>query len=93
MLFAYDAAVDALYITVTKGEVARTVAIDEGTNVDVSEDGALLGIEVLSPSRFWPLAQVISRWPFSTADASMLMGMYPWMCSVSMARSACADWF
>jgi uncharacterized protein YuzE len=87
MKFAYDADVDALYITVADGNVYQSMAIDENTNVDVSANQGLIGIEVLSLSRYWPLAEIISRWELSTADASMLMGMYPWMYSVSMARA------
>jgi hypothetical protein len=64
------------------------MAIDENTNVDVTANQDLVGIEVLSQSRYWPLAEIIGRWELRPADASMLMHMYPWVCSVSLARAA-----
>jgi uncharacterized protein YuzE len=47
MKIEYDREVDALYIRLQEKEVARTVEVEEGLNLDLDEDGALIGLEVL----------------------------------------------
>lgn len=94
MLQTYDAQADALYIEIGEGggetarEVARTVEIDDDghwTMVDLDADGNLLGIEVLSPGRPWPLAEILKRYEVSADDAAMLMAGYP--CAISVMTS------
>jgi uncharacterized protein YuzE len=68
------------YITLrpmSDGCVARTVEIDDDTNVDLDADGKLLGIEVLNTDRLWPLAEIVKRWDIDASDAAMLMAAYP----------------
>lgn len=78
MRFEYDAAADALYIKFSSKAVASTVEIDEGTNVDLDASGYdLVGIEVLSPARPWPLHWILGRYDISNEDAVLLMGAYP----------------
>ncbi len=55
----YDHEADALYITLTDAEVARTVELDPGTLVDVDRHGAPVGVEVLRPAREWPEDQLL----------------------------------
>lgn len=82
---AYDATADALYVTLADGEVARTVEIAEGTNVDLDAAGSLLGIEVLRPNRPWPLAAILRTHHISDEDAAMLMTCCPYRMSVEVA--------
>ena len=50
--WTYDGVADALYFRTARGDVARTVEVDEGTlMVDVDADGNCVGIEVLAVSR------------------------------------------
>jgi uncharacterized protein YuzE len=76
MELRYDSEADALYIRLSAlrdGEVAdRIHPIDSDTLVDVAEDGRVLGIEVLSPSRHWPLDLILERFPISDDDATTL---------------------
>jgi uncharacterized protein YuzE len=44
MKIEYDREVDALYIWLQEKNVARTVEIDEGLNIDFDENGKLIGL-------------------------------------------------
>jgi uncharacterized protein YuzE len=48
MILEYDKEVDALYIRIQEVEVARTVEVEEGTNLDFDADGKLVGVEILN---------------------------------------------
>jgi uncharacterized protein YuzE len=67
-----DTEADALYIQILRGRVARTEMLDEWTLVDVDEDGAPLGIEVIHPARQWPLADFLNRYQVSD-DLMMIL--------------------
>jgi uncharacterized protein YuzE len=47
MKIEYDNQVDAIYIRLQEKYVARTVEIEDGLNIDLDEDGKLIGLEVL----------------------------------------------
>lgn len=89
MKLTYDTAADAMYLYLRDSadrEVARTVAIDDGTNVDLDAEGNLLGIEVIGPHRNWPLDEILKRYEVSKDDAVMLMSAYPcWVFSAQVA--------
>ena len=72
----YDLDADALYITVTDARVARTVEIDRGTLVDVDAAGGVVGIEVISPERSWPIGEILSRFTFTEKDADQLKAYF-----------------
>lgn len=92
MRFQYDTSADALYIYLREREhVARTVEIDGSTNVDLDEDGGLLGIEVLAPGTLWPLEQVLYRHPLDLGDVRALMAAYPNAYSVSVEKTAATE--
>ncbi|HLH81898.1 MAG TPA: DUF2283 domain-containing protein [Trebonia sp.] len=74
---SYDLTANALYITVTDREVARTAEIDPGTLVDVDAAGCIAGIEVLSPQRSWPLAEILRRFRIAREDAGQLRAYFP----------------
>lgn len=86
----YDAQADALYVHLRElagGEfAARTAEIDESTMVDLDAGGNLLGIEVLSPDRTWPLAEILKRYEVSADDAALLMAYCPCGISVQVTR-------
>ena len=48
MTLEYDKDVDAFYIRIEEVEVARTVEVEEGTNLDFDTDGKLIGVEILN---------------------------------------------
>lgn|SRR5487761_1317526 len=75
---SYDLSANALYITVTDLKVARTVEIDAGTLVDVDAAGFLVGIEILSPQRCWPLEDILGRFRVTKADAEQLRAYFPY---------------
>jgi len=48
----YDPQSDVLYFLVREGEEERFVEVAEGVNVELDEEGQLLGVEILNASRF-----------------------------------------
>ena len=47
MKIEYDKEVDALYIRIQEKKVARTKEIEEGINLDIDEDGKIIGLEII----------------------------------------------
>jgi uncharacterized protein YuzE len=47
MLVEYDTEVSAFYVQVTEAAVARTVELSFDLNIDVDEDGNVVGLELL----------------------------------------------
>ena len=47
MKIEYDNEVDALYIRIQDKQVCRTQEIEEGVNVDLDENGAVIGLEII----------------------------------------------
>ncbi len=60
MKIEYDREVDALYIRLQEKYVARTLEIEEGLNLDLDEDGKLIGLEVLDATERYPLADIFN---------------------------------
>jgi|HubBroStandDraft_5_1064220.scaffolds.fasta_scaffold07885_4 uncharacterized protein YuzE len=78
--FKCDLNADAMYVTLSDAEVARTLEVDgdPGTMVDVDADGKLIGIEVIGPrGRLWPLQSVLRDYEIPQAEAQWLMACYP----------------
>jgi uncharacterized protein YuzE len=84
--YRYDRDADALDIRLREvGEalVARTEQVDEGTLVDLDQDGAVIAIEVLRPARRWPLEEILERYAIDDQSAEILRshwrepGRYP----------------
>jgi uncharacterized protein YuzE len=48
----YDPQSDVLYFLVREGEEERFVEVVEGVNVELDQEGQLLGVEILNASRF-----------------------------------------
>lgn len=47
MKVEYDGEVDALYIRIQKKKVSRTKELEDGINVDLDENGRLIGLEII----------------------------------------------
>jgi len=56
----YDKEVDALYVRLQEKYVARTVEIEEGLNLDLDENGKLIGLEVLDATQRYSLADIFN---------------------------------
>lgn len=75
MELIYDNDADALEIVFRPGIVSRTVEIDVGTLVDVDEHGNVTSLEVIRPSRPWPLDEIFQRFEIDERDAEQLRAM------------------
>lgn len=51
MKIEYDKEVDALYIRIQEKKVAKTRQIEEGLNVDIDEQGKIIGFEILDATQ------------------------------------------
>lgn len=76
MRIDYDLDADAVYITLLDEQVAQTVEIEDLTMVDLTEDGRLIGIEVIGLSRAWALEEVLNRYEVSAFDAQQLRSQF-----------------
>jgi uncharacterized protein YuzE len=52
--------VDALYIRLQEKYVARTLEIEEGLNLDLDEEGKLIGLEVLDATERYTLSDIFN---------------------------------
>jgi uncharacterized protein YuzE len=52
---------DILYLLVKEGHETKFVEVSEGVNVELDEQGQLLGIEILNASRLLPLLMSVQR--------------------------------
>ena len=59
-LISYDKEADAAYFSVKKGEVNKTVKLDDWLLADIDKKGVLLGVEMLFVSLRAPRQSVIS---------------------------------
>lgn len=55
MKISYDKEVDAAYIRLSDQEPSGVIEISEGINVDVTDKGEIVGIEMLDASKKFPL--------------------------------------
>jgi len=60
MKIEYDREADALYIRLQEKYVARTLEIEEGLNLDLDENGSLIGLEVLDATERYSLADIFN---------------------------------
>ena len=60
MKIEYDREVDALYIRLQEKYVGRTVELAEGLNLDLDENGKLIGLEVLDATERYSLADIFN---------------------------------
>jgi uncharacterized protein YuzE len=55
MKIYYDRDVDAAYLKLSEAQPTGVVEVSEGINVDVTEDGSVVGIEILDAAKKFPL--------------------------------------
>jgi uncharacterized protein YuzE len=60
MRIEYDREVDALYVRLQEKYVARTLEIEEGLNLDLDENGKLIGLEVLDATERYSLTDIFN---------------------------------
>jgi len=72
MKIEYDREVDALYIRLQEKYVARTVEIEEGLNLDLDENGKLIGLEVLDATERYSLTDI-----FNISTENLILGEKP----------------
>ena len=60
MRIEYDREVDALYVRLHEKYVARTIEIEEGLNLDLDENGKLIGLEVLDATERYSLTDIFN---------------------------------
>jgi len=58
MKLEYDREADAVYIYLQEKEVARTVEFAEGVNIDIDEQGKLIGLEILDATKHYTLKDI-----------------------------------
>jgi len=56
----YDREVDALYLRLQEKYVARIIEIEEGLNLDLDDNGRLIGLEVLDATERYSLADIFN---------------------------------
>lgn len=55
MRIEYDKEVDALYIRIQEKKVSKTREIEEGINLDLDEEGKIIGLEIIgAATRYKP---------------------------------------
>ncbi len=60
MKIAYDKEVDAAYLRLSDEKPTGVVEISKGVNLDVTEDGKIIGIEILDAAKKFPLQTLFS---------------------------------
>lgn len=60
MKITYDKEVDAAYIKLSDFSPSGVIEISEGVNLDVTENGQIVGIEILDATNKFPLRNLFS---------------------------------
>ena len=60
MKISYDQETDAAYIQLSEQKPSGVVEMAEGVNLDVTEDGKIVGIEILDATQKIPLKSLFS---------------------------------
>jgi uncharacterized protein YuzE len=60
MKMEYDREVDALYVRLQGKYVHKTLEIEDGLNIDLDENGKLIGVEILDATQRYSLADVFN---------------------------------
>ncbi|MEI8173291.1 MAG: DUF2283 domain-containing protein [Deltaproteobacteria bacterium] len=60
MKIEYDNQIDAIYIRLQEKYVTRTVEIEDGLNIDLDENGKLIGLEVLDATERYALTDLFN---------------------------------
>lgn len=60
MKIYYDQEVDAAYLRLSEEIPAGVIEVSEGVNLDLTEDGKIVGIEILNASKNFPLQSLFT---------------------------------
>jgi uncharacterized protein YuzE len=60
MRIEYDRDVDALYIYIQTRESCKTIEIQDGLNIDLDQDGRLVGIEILDATKKYSMSDIFN---------------------------------
>ena len=60
MKIYYDEKVDAAYLRLSEETPAGVVEVSEGVNLDLTEEGKIVGIEILNASKNFPLQSLFT---------------------------------
>jgi len=60
MKIEYDKEVDALYIRIQEKKVSHTKEIEEGINLDIDEDGKVIGLEIIGAAERYKLEDIFN---------------------------------
>jgi len=60
MKIHYDEEIDAAYIRLSEEDPSGVVEVTEGVNLDLTEDGKIVGIEILDAAKKIPLKSLFS---------------------------------
>ena len=60
MKIYYDQEVDAAYLRLSEETPTGVVEVSEGVNLDLSDDGKIVGIEILDVSKNFPLQSLFA---------------------------------
>ena len=70
MKIHYDKEVDAAYIRLSDQEPSGVIEVAEGINIDVTDRGEIVGIEILDASKKFPLKSLFT----CEYDSELLLG-------------------
>ena len=60
MKIEYDKEVDALYIRIQEKKVSHTREIEEGINIDLDEDGRVIGLEIIGATERYSMEDIFN---------------------------------
>jgi uncharacterized protein YuzE len=60
MKIYYDQEVDAAYLQLSEDTPTGVVEVSEGVNLDLTEDGRIVGIEILNATKNFPLQSLFT---------------------------------
>ncbi len=76
MLVTYDSSADAAYLYLREAPVvSRSVFVDDDRVVDFDEDGEVVGIEILSASSGFEVADIIERFGLQARAPELLQAV------------------
>ena len=60
MKIEYDKEVDALYIRIQEKEVSHTKELEEGINLDMDDEGKIIGLEIIGATERYTLKDIFN---------------------------------
>ena len=60
MKIEYDKEVDSLYIRIQEKEVSHTKELEEGINLDMDDEGRIIGLEIIGATEKYNLKDIFN---------------------------------